>query len=161
VTKKAANDGADEASSTNSGQGLDDSAREHTGGKPAHVPDAKSRAQVESMAGMGMRQERIAEVIGCDPKTLRKYYARDLRVGKTKASVNVANALYKMATEDRVPSAAIFWLKAQEGWSDKGPAGDDEAESAKRERRPLVVQVVDARKRPAENEAAEDTDAAA
>lgn len=41
---------------------------------PRHKPTESSRAQVEALAGYGVRHDEIALYIGIDPKTLRKHY---------------------------------------------------------------------------------------
>ena len=82
-------------------------------GRPAHKPDASSRRQVEALAGYGTPETEIAEVIGVDPKTLRKHYRQELRQGHTKANAKVAENLYRRATGEgrEAVVAAIFWLK--------------------------------------------------
>lgn len=70
------------------------------------------------MAGCGIRETEIALYLDVDPKTLRKYYRKELDVGHVSANVNVAKTLYKKALEGNVP-AMIFWLKARAGWREK------------------------------------------
>jgi hypothetical protein len=41
-----------------------------------------------------------------------------LDVGAIQANAAVAQSLFHMATRDKVPSAAIFWLKARAGWKE-------------------------------------------
>ena len=70
------------------------------------------------MAGHGIPQPEIAEAVGIDPKTLRKYYAKELRGATTIANARVAESLFKQATDGNT-AAAIFWLKARAGWREK------------------------------------------
>jgi hypothetical protein len=70
------------------------------------------------MAGFGVRQSEIATLIACDAKTLRKYYRNELDIGQTIANAAVAESLFLMATRDKVPAAAIFWMKARAGWKE-------------------------------------------
>ena len=42
------------------------------GGRPAHAPDDRSRQMVEVLSGFEIPQDKIADVIGVDGKTLRK-----------------------------------------------------------------------------------------
>ena len=51
------------------------------GGRPAHVPDDRSRQMVEVLSGFGIPQDKIADVIGVDGKTLRKHYTTELQRG--------------------------------------------------------------------------------
>ena len=87
-------------------------------GRPAHKPTDQQRRQVEAMAGYGIPHNDIGRVMRLDPKTLRKYYADELANGSTKATSKVAESLYRQAVEGNV-SAAIFWMKARAGWSEK------------------------------------------
>ncbi|MFY9993261.1 MAG: hypothetical protein WAL40_19890, partial [Rhodoplanes sp.] len=48
------------------------------GSRPAHAPDDRSRQMVEVLSGFGIPQDKIADVIGVDGKTLRKRYAMEL-----------------------------------------------------------------------------------
>lgn len=83
-----------------------------------HQVTPETAAQVEALAGYGVRQDEIAAYLGIDPKTLRKHYREQLDKGEIRANVDVARALHKQATEGNV-TAAIFWLKARAGWRDR------------------------------------------
>lgn len=95
-------------------------------------PTPEQLRTVEAMAGFGIPHEDIAYVLSISVETLGKYCAHQLRTGKIRASVQVAQTLFRMATgvsENGVvvqePSlgAAIFWTKAQMGWREKHPEG--------------------------------------
>jgi hypothetical protein len=88
-------------------------------GRPKYQPTAEHRREVLVMAGFGIVQEQIAKMLDIDPKTLRRAFRRELDVGMTEASVRVAKSLFEMATKDKVPAAAIFWMKARAGWKEK------------------------------------------
>jgi hypothetical protein len=89
-------------------------------GRRAHQPDQGTRRQVEAMAGFGVPETDIADVIGIDPKTLRRHYRDELKHGHVKANARVAESLYRKATSDGAQSvtAAIFWLKTRAGWKE-------------------------------------------
>ena len=109
-------------------------------GKPAHVPDEKSRRTVEAMVGYGIQQTEISAVIGIAPKTLRKHYRNELDTGAVKANARVAESLFQQATgapavfdnqgrmvraeQLRVPSAGIWWTKARMGWKEASQSVD-------------------------------------
>lgn len=82
-----------------------------------HQPTYEQRRQVETMAGFGLEQERIARVMGIDAKTLRKHYRHELDVGADKANMIVAQRLFDQTAKNVV--AAIFWLKARAGWRER------------------------------------------
>jgi hypothetical protein len=48
---------------------------------------------VLTLTGFGIQQKEIAKLIECDPKTLRKYYRRELDTGTTEAHLRVAQSL--------------------------------------------------------------------
>lgn len=86
--------------------------------KPHHKPTSESRAQVEALAGYGVRQDEIAMYLDIDPKTLRSHYREQLDKGVVKANVSVARSLHKQAVDGNV-AAAIFWLKSRAGFREK------------------------------------------
>ena len=83
-----------------------------------HEPTEKQRGHVEVMAGMGIPHEEIARYIGITLKTLYRHYRHELDIGGTKATFEVARTLYNKATGGDT-TAAIFWLKARAGWSER------------------------------------------
>lgn len=71
------------------------------------------------MSAMGIPQDQIAMVVGCDPKTLRKHCQKQLDEGSIKATFKVAQNLFRQATEENNTAAMIFWMKARAGWSER------------------------------------------
>ena len=90
--------------------------------RKAHAPTPETRSVVKGLLGCGFLQDETGKIMGIDPKTLRKHYRPELEVGNLTANAAVAQALFKRATnstgKDSI-AAAIFWLKARAGWSDK------------------------------------------
>ena len=80
---------------------------------------AEQRRTVRAMSGFGIQQEEIATFLDIDPKTLRKHFRAELDRGSTEATAKVAQSLFRMATEGNNVAAAIFWMKARAGWSEK------------------------------------------
>jgi hypothetical protein len=78
---------------------------------------------VEDMAGRGAILDDIACVIGIGSSTLDRWLKHEevkfaYKRGRAMAKDAVARTLYERAVSgDTI--AAIFWLKAQAGWSDK------------------------------------------
>jgi len=90
--------------------------------RPAFEPTDEQRRQAETLAGLGLTQDQIALIVGCDPKTLRKYFDHELKVGDAKATEKVAKSLFNRATSGEgrdAVSAAIFWMKARAKWSER------------------------------------------
>ena len=84
-----------------------------------HEPTEATKAEVKALASMGIRHEDIADYIGIDNKTLYKYYSDITSKAKITAAHKMAQAVFRMGTEQNNVTAAIFWLKCHAGWSDK------------------------------------------
>jgi hypothetical protein len=69
------------------------------------------REKVRHLAGVGIRQDDIARIIGCAPKTLRKRCRDDLDRGVAEANAVVSGSLFAAAKGGNV-TAQIFWLGA-------------------------------------------------
>lgn len=89
------------------------------GGRPPWAPTEDELKQIETMSAMGIPQEDMGKILGVDPKTLRKHCQAQLDSGSIKATMKVAGALFKQATEENNTAAMIFWMKARAGWSEK------------------------------------------
>ena len=86
-------------------------------GMPPHEPTRATRELVQLHTMVGTRQETIAEIIGIDPKTLRKYYRVQLDQSKAKANATIGGALFNKAKSGDT-AAMIFWMKTQAGWKE-------------------------------------------
>ena len=80
------------------------------------------------LAGVGVRQDDIARIIGCAPKTLRKRCREDLDRGVAEANATVSGYLFAAAKAGNV-TAQIFWLKTRAHWRER-TAGDEAARAA-------------------------------
>jgi hypothetical protein len=73
---------------------------------------------VQRLSGLGLRNEQICAVIGLrSPKTLRRYFSKELALGLAESSTNVRRTAFKMAISRRDPAMTIFFLKTRAGWS--------------------------------------------
>jgi hypothetical protein len=90
-------------------------------GRPAHSYDEKTAKQIKMLAAMGVPDFDIAKVVGMSSPTMRKYYTAELEVGHIEANAQVAQSLFKQATNTDKPNvaAAIFWMKCRAGWSEQ------------------------------------------
>jgi hypothetical protein len=78
------------------------------------------------MAAYGIPEEQIGTTTGpqgISPKTLRKYFRRELLLGATKANSKVAETAYQMAISGKCPTMTIFWLKCRARWRETEHAG--------------------------------------
>lgn len=86
-------------------------------GMPPHEPTRATRELVQLHTMVGTRQEVIADIIDIDPKTLRKYYRKELDQSKAKANATIGGALFNKAKSGDT-AAMIFWMKTQAGWKE-------------------------------------------
>ncbi len=86
---------------------------------PKELSD-KDLAEVELLAGLGMRYEDIALTKGMSLDTLKKYADEALERGKAKAKAQVMQSAFKMALSGKHPATTTFWLRTQCGWREKG-----------------------------------------
>jgi hypothetical protein len=84
----------------------------------AFVVNEAVREKVRHLAGVGVRQDDIAKIIGCAPKTLRKRCRGDLDRGVAEANATVSSYLFAAAKAGNV-TAQIFWLKSRAHWREK------------------------------------------
>jgi hypothetical protein len=81
------------------------------------------RERVRYLAGVGVRQDDIARIIGCAPKTLRKRLRDELDRGVAEANATIAGYLFAAAKAGNI-TATIFWLKTRAHWRER-PAADE------------------------------------
>src|SRR5271156_2057160 len=102
--------------------------------RKAFVVNEAVHDKVRHLAGVGVRQDDIAKIIGCAPKTLRKQCRDDLDRGVAEANATVSGYLFAAAKAGNV-TAQIFWLKSRAHWREKvapdhpAPGSDTEANS--------------------------------
>ena len=100
------------------------------------------REKVRHLAGIGLRQDDIAKIIGCSPKTLRKRLRDELDRGVAEANATVSGYLFASAKAGNV-TAQIFWLKVRAHWREKTAPGDPVPGSAAEANSPVVLVLPD------------------
>ena len=97
--------------------------------KPPHNPTDAMRQTVQLHTTVGTPQETIAQILGIDPKTLRKHYRDELDLSRAKANATIGGALFNKAKGGDT-AAMIFWMKTQAGWKEtlrtEGPGENGE-----------------------------------
>lgn len=108
-------------------------------GRPAYVPTDKDRDQAKMLSGMGVTGEQIAALLGISEPTLHKYFQKELDTGYIQANAQVAQSLFRQATDKTKPNviAAIFWMKTRGGWKET-----QAADVGKKEERQAAAQRV-------------------
>lgn len=76
------------------------------------------REKVRYLAGVGVRQDDIAKIIGCAPKTLRKRLRDELGRGVAEANATISGYLFASAKAGNI-AAIIFWLKTRANWRER------------------------------------------
>lgn len=89
-------------------------------GRKAFVPTDTERKQVEAMIGCGLPMVHISALMrdGISEDTLRKYFQKELLIGKAKASLKIGQTIFQKALGGDVTSL-IWWSKTQMGWREK------------------------------------------
>ena len=83
------------------------------GPKP-HAPTDKTRRLVQLHTTVGTTQDIVADLLGIDDKTLRKFYRAELDQSRAQANAAVGGALFNKAKGGDT-AAMIFWMKTQAG----------------------------------------------
>jgi hypothetical protein len=100
---------------------------QHVARKAFAVNDAV-RERVRHLAGVGVRQDDIARIVGCSAKTLRTRLREELDRGIAEANATVAGYLFAAAKAGNI-AAMIFWLKTRARWRER-TAADEAARAA-------------------------------
>jgi hypothetical protein len=108
--------------------------------RTAFVVDEAMREKVRYLAGVGVRQDEIAWIIGCAPKTLRKRFRDELDRGVAEANATVCGYLFAAAKAGNI-AAIIFWLKTRAHWRE-GTALDSPPPRADAHADPQVLLVL-------------------
>ena len=98
------------------------------------------REKVRHLAGIGLRQEDIAKIIGCSPKTLRKRLRDELDRGVAEANATMLGYLFAAAKAGNI-AAIIFYLKTRAHWRER-MTPDDPIPGAEAESNSQVVLVM-------------------
>ena len=110
--------------------------------RKAFVVNDTVREKVRHLAGVGVRQDDIARIIGCAPKTLRKRCRDDLDRGVAEANAIVSGSLFANAKGGNVV-AQIFWLKTRAQWRERAVPGDPASGSDAGGNSPVVLVLPD------------------
>jgi hypothetical protein len=81
------------------------------------------RERARYLAGVGVRQDDIAKIIGCSPKTLRKRLRDELDRGVAEANATICGYLFAAAKAGNI-AAIIFWLKTRAHWRERMAPAD-------------------------------------
>lgn len=97
--------------------------------------DEKVAAIVERLAGIGVPEKTLAQVIGMSVTTMQKLYANELANGRAKGDSKLMDTAFHLAVEKRNVTMLIFLLKTRLGMKENygvelsGPDGGPVAQS--------------------------------
>jgi len=77
-------------------------------GRPSFVKSKENQDFVSVRSAASWSHDRIAEEIGCDAKTLRKYFSRELAFGSVIIEGMALDVLMKRSREGHVPSIRLL-----------------------------------------------------
>ena len=95
-------------------------------GRPAYVASDKDRTMVRLLCAGGITQDRIAVALGCSEPTLRRHFARDIKVGATEIdalAVGTLVAAMRGGGKEAV-AAAKWWTQSRMGWTERVTVDD-------------------------------------
>jgi len=84
-------------------------------GRKPHKPTDTNRQLISLHATVGTPRAIIADIIGIDEKTMRKYYREELDQATAKANATIGGALFNKAKNGDT-AAQIFWMKTRARW---------------------------------------------
>lgn len=118
-----------------------------TRGRAPFKPTDTDKSLVTTLAGCGIPHKHICALVrdGIDLKTLYKYFARELELGKAKANAKVGQVLYQKAIGGDL-SAAIFWAKTQMQWSERVQVEHGGLEDENGALTPIRIEIVKTKK---------------
>lgn len=101
-----------------------------------HEPTQHSRELVRLHTTVGTTQAHIAQILGIDLKTLRKYYRDEMDTASIKANATVAKFIFRTASGAALKDnngatyadcvrAAMFWAKTRMRWRETDRPGED------------------------------------
>jgi hypothetical protein len=82
-------------------------------GRPSFSKTTENQQTVVSLRGAGWSQDRIAAYLGCDAKTLRKHFSRELRLGVEYLEGMALEVLVAKMRAGHVGAAKEVWAYAQ------------------------------------------------
>lgn len=98
-------------------------------GRPKKYNKTKATAEkVRKMAGLKLSNNQIAAAIGMHPKSLARYYEKELDAGRALGQMAAAEVMMNLIAEDNF-NAAKFYLESSPEWNKKnitevsGPEG--------------------------------------
>jgi hypothetical protein len=83
-------------------------ARRPQAGRPTFEPTQAQRTSVGLKAAAGYRRAKIAELLGIDPKTLRKHFRHELKNGKADWDAKILERLYYDGATEKNPLSRIY-----------------------------------------------------
>ncbi|MEO1747629.1 MAG: hypothetical protein AAFR27_03250 [Pseudomonadota bacterium] len=83
-------------------------------GRPSFKKNEENQQFVSLLVAMDYSQDEIAEAIGCDAKTLRKYFSRELEGGRKRIKIEMLQVLYRNARNGNNAAAGRLLTMMQE-----------------------------------------------
>ncbi len=124
-------------------------------GRPGFQINKKIQDLVTALAGAGWSQQRIARHLGCDPKTLRKTFSRELAGAVDQVEAEAIMAIHKRMKEGNVSAANRVLTMAEKGRAvptapgkAAASASDDDGPQAKEPPKGKKEQLAEAAQQP-------------
>lgn len=98
-------------------------------GRPSFAKSDENQRTVMTLRGAGWSQKRIARYMGCDEKTLRKHFSRQLQAGADFLEGQALEVLVSKMRGGSIAAAGRVRDIVKEGRAAPPPAPDPEAEA--------------------------------
>ncbi|QDL92538.1 hypothetical protein FDP22_12555 [Paroceanicella profunda] len=99
-------------------------------GRPSFAKTKENQQLVALLVGNGWSQKRVAAHLGCDEKTLRKHFSRELAVGADLIESMALEVVMARMRQGHVPSARLMLERLEQGRAAPPPPKNDPREPA-------------------------------
>lgn len=85
--------------------------------KSGYKPSEETRRQVKIMAGIGLPEDQICTLVNLrSPKTLRRYFSKELSGGRAECNIKIRQTAYNLAISGTNPKMTMFLLRTRLRW---------------------------------------------
>ena len=110
-------------------------------GRPTYAKNQENQSTVSVLRAAGWSHSRIATYIGCDEKTLRKHFSRELQYGADIVEAQCLEVLYSKMRQGHNKSANDLIARAEKGQAlPPPPKTEPEARLGKKEQANIDAQ---------------------
>lgn len=95
--------------------------------------------QIETLAGYGLTDEHISDVVGIPESSIKAKCKEVLATGRSKALAAVTQSAYRMAVDGKNPAMTMFYLKCRARWRETDKNNEMETDTPAPTRVEIIV----------------------